>query len=322
MKITNIRQVLPVLALGMLSGCSSTEVIDNPHSPSPSDVISLSLLVPQSATRADASHTLRYNAVLFKKNERSGEFEAVQRKQMLEGSDGSTLVFENVETGSYAINLFADYIPVGSAPDESGLYPDCYYDTSGNDDIKMKAFGSEIVNNDHFDCFANYVTLEKGEEEVHKSISLPRATAKVRVVSTTLPQGGDVAVEITKLSPLMNYKIKTTTASDPYNYPTAEVNGGKWNVTPSDISSGEIFYFYTLASGNGREEGLSPLAFTTTADGLDPLPTEYNSGRIKVRQNYITTLTGGFIATPPEDPETRIDRIVLDLFPGTGWKAD
>lgn len=323
MKTMNIKQIIPLLAFGIMCGCSSTEVIDDPRSTGgPSDVISLSLLVPKATTRADGTHTLRYNAVLFKKNDKSGEFEAVQRKQMLEGSDGSTLVFEDVETGSYAINLFADYIPVGSAADENGFYPDCYYDTSGTDDIKMKAFGSEIVNNDHFDCFATYVTLEKEEEELHQSISLPRATAKVRVISTTLPQSGPMVVEITKLSPLMSYKIKTTTASDPYNYPTAEVDGGKWSVTPSDITSGEIFYFYTLASGKNREEGLSPLAFTIAADDLDPLSTEFNSGKIKVRQNYITTLSGAFVATPPADPSTRTDRIVLDLFPESDWNAE
>ncbi len=318
----NTLSVLSVVAL-IFSGCASTSTVDAPDSPeTPSDVISFTLNAPTISTRADATHTLRYTARLFKQNDKSGEFEFLQKKQILEGSSTSTLVFEGVETGEYAIYIFADYVPAGTQALADGSYPDFYYDTTQTQEVSMRTFGPEIINNDHYDCFAKYITLTKNEEEVHSVISLPRVVAKVRVIEESVTDGRAASsISLTQFPIFTHYKIKNATPSEPYNYPLGNVTEGKWDLTPPPAGQNELFYFYTFAPYN-RTETLSYLAFTVSADGLSDVNTNIQSGKIEVRQNYITTLKGSFIPLPQEDPGTRTDRILLDLSALTDWNPE
>lgn len=318
----NTLSVLSVVAL-LFSGCASTSTIDAPESPAnPSDVISFTLNAPTIGTRADATHTLRYTARLFKQNIKSGDFEFQQKKQILEGSSASTLVFEGVEKGEYAIYIFADYVPAGTQPLADGSYPDFYYDTTQTQEISMKTFGPEIINNDHYDCFAKYITLTKNEEEVNSKISLPRVVAKVRVVEENVTDGrAPSSISLTQFPIFTHYKIKNATPSEPYNYPEGNVTEGKWDLTPPPAGQNELFFFYTFAPYNGTQT-LSYLAFTVSSDGLSDVNTNIKSGEIKVRQNYITTLKGTYIPIPTENPETRTDRIILDLSAIPNWDSE
>ena len=314
-----------IASLAICQSCTSTELLDNmgdtDYKP---DVISISLSAPRVETRADATHKLRYTARLFKGNTETGSIQFVQKKQMLEGESSTVLVFEGVEEGTYTITLFADYVPSSTVADENGEYPDHYYDTSQNEDIEMKEFGKEFINNDHYDCFGKYIVVKKEAEEKRETVALPRIVAKVRLVGkeSSIPVT-PAKVNITRFSTLLSYKLTSGFASSIYRYPQGDVPGGNWEITPSANTDNELFYFYTFAAtpsiNNGKAQTLGYLSFSVEADELDPVATDINSGEIQVRPNYITTVNGDFIPALPEDPETRTDRIILDLSSLGGW---
>ena len=122
----------------MLSACTSTEVIDNPFTPTEeSRTITLTLSNPNEGnTRAGENHDghkLRYSAKLLKgilKSTTAGvDPEFVERKEILATDNEGTITF-SVPEGEYTIILFADYIPEDQQPDDKGLYQDCYYNTA------------------------------------------------------------------------------------------------------------------------------------------------------------------------------------------------
>ncbi|MDE6578874.1 MAG: hypothetical protein K2K58_11975 [Muribaculaceae bacterium] len=310
---------LLLISASLFAGCSQTDIIGSKDSPNLNgDVISLTLSAPEIQTRADASHKLRYTAKLLKGNVDKGDIELVQKKQIIEGAT-NTLVFEGVEEGVYTITLFADYIPIATQPDADGVYPDVYYDTSATEDIEMKSVGKTIINNDNYDCFGTYIVLTKEAEEKRESISLPRIVSKIRLTEKE-PVGAETPtkVSITNFSTFMSYKLTTGTASNPYNS-VYKVDGGKWDVSPSDAASKELFYFYSFSTSNYKD-ALGQLIFSVEADGLTPVETAIAGGDIEIRPNYQITVKGNFIPRKPEDPLTRTDRILIDVSTISDWK--
>lgn len=324
----NLPPAAIAVSLFLCQGCTSTELVEIPgEQPAKPDVISISLSAPHLETRADATHRLRYTARLFSGNTETGHIEFIKKKQMLEGESSTVLVFDGVEEGTYTITLFADYVPANSEPDDNGEYPDYYYDTSGYEDIVMKDAGKEFLNNDHYDCFGKYIIVKKEAEEKRETVALPRIVAKVRMIGNETSSGETpTAVSVTKFSTLLSYKLTSGRASEIYRYPTGEVPGNKWDLTPSLTAPNELFYFYTFAASpslnNGKAQTLGYLSFSVEADGLDPVNTDINSGEIQVRPNYVSTVKGNFIPSTPDDPDTRTDRIILDLSSIAGWNND
>lgn len=314
---------LSAATLLLAASCSSTEIIEPAGSgPEAAKCITLSLSAPAAATRASADHKLRYTASLYANTNGSGKFTFLQKKQAIDNA-GSTIVFEGVDEGKYTIILFADYIPSAATPDEKGAYPDNYYDTSANDDIKLKNVSIDMLNNDNYDCFAAAVVLTKEAEERHETVTLTRAAAKVRMVAEKQSEAEITGLSIKKFSTNLYYKISSGNASEPFNYPTSQLSK-PWQAVPSDPQNGELFYFYTFAPGasqnNGKGTGLMYFTFTTEAEGCEPVTTEIVSGKVIVKQNYITTVKGDFLPQLPDDPATRSDRIIVDLSADTAWK--
>lgn len=317
LSVKNLLPALPLLSL--LFSCSSTEVTDDLNPPSPSNIISLSLSAPEIKTRAGSDHMLRFTAHLLKGDlDHDSNTPTVAKKQMIEGTEGNTLVFEGVEQGTYTITLFADYIPTNTPKNAAGEYTDVYYKTDNFNQIDIKATGSDMINNDNYDCFGEYVVIKKEAAEKHEVVALKRLVAKVRFVANqSVPD--DLKINISQFSTLKSYKMDSHRGGDIHNATTTG-----WEVTPSDPDKNELFFFYTFASSPAAAvdygKSLGELKFTATSGTLDPLKTEIGSGEIEVKSNYITTVKGDFIPQQPDDPTTRTDRILLDLSTITGWE--
>ncbi|MDE6298979.1 MAG: hypothetical protein K2M10_04975 [Muribaculaceae bacterium] len=314
-----VKNLLPALPLLLsLFSCSSTEVTDSLNPAPESSSISITLSAPEIKSRAGSDHMLRYTAHLIKGDiDHDSNTTVVEKKQMIEGTDGNTLTFEGVDEGTYSITLFADYIPTNTTKKENGEYDDVYYKTDVYNQIDIKTTGSGMINNDNYDCFGEYVVIKKEAAEKHEAVALKRLVAKVRFVANqSIPD--DLKLTISKYSVNKSYDLTSRRAAD---FHEAGTTG--WEITPSDPDNNELFYFYTFASSPSAagEDGKSLRAFTFKAEtgDLNPLTTEIESGEIEVKGNYITTVKGDFIPVKPDDPVTRTDRIILDLSTITGW---
>lgn len=318
MKTKPIRQLFASIPLLLLASCAQTDVIDSGLDSGFSLTITLS--APQASTRADNSHMLRYTARLFKGSTPDAG-KIVDKKQLIEDGSTSTLTFEGVEEGDYCVLVFADYIPADATPSADGIYPDNYYDTSKAEDVALKNVSSDLINNENLDCFAACEKIVKEKEEKRVPVTLKRAVAKVRVVSASEKQDEVENILISKFSILKEYKVTTKSASAYNAFPNCTLSK-PWEVTPSDLDSNELFFYYTFATDpqearNGTN--LVGLAFTVNSATLDPVSFDIPTENLIVKSNWITTLRGDFLPALPEDPSTRSDKIILDLTPDPSW---
>lgn len=331
-KFFKFSKAVTTLAMAGLLGACSTEIItpeegleiygdDIVLNFNPDDLPS---------TRAGSDHVLRYTAKLFQ-----GEFGTntnptfLERKEIIATNGNNTITF-SVPQGTYSVLIFADYIPANSSPDAIGLYPDKYYDTTSTDEsVRMLAFtdknGSTLlnqccINNDNYDCFTGIISsIHKTEQKYEQSLTLQRATAKVRFISTTpLPDASITEIKLSSFDYRDTYfqfgesarlDGKTVSQMKLDNYTFSQM---------SDESNGEVFYFYTLASLSANNN-LKKIEFTVKYSDGTSRKTTIDDYNIPIKKNHITTVKGAFLTEPLPDP-SELGDITLHFSTGD-WET-
>lgn len=317
--------------LPAIAACTSTEVTD----PSEQDrmlgeEITLSISTPEASasTRADDTHKLRYTAKLFRGDYKK-EIDFIERKEEIASDGKATITFNVSQEGTYSVILFADYLPANANPDASAHYEDRYYDTTSEDEnftmlafYKMNgptpvALDYGCVNNDNYDAFAAYRTINKTEEKFEVDVTLNRVVSKVRVVSNTDAAADVSSVSFSRFSFVNTVSVASGTASGHAEW--GKMNLANHSLTEmSDKAAKELFYFYTLAD-DYNDNFLDDLAFSVRfSDGTERTKS-IDKGTIKVRRNYITTLQGPFLADPPASEK---GDIVLNLSSENEWNFE
>lgn len=314
---------------GLLSGCSDTEVIRNLSiEEKESDLLVFNVCAPESfCTRASSDHVLRFTAKLFegKYRNNTGGVKYLATKQATATADGkSTIVFQ-VPEGEYQILLFADYIPINSEPDENGIYPDAYYNTtSKTESIEMIAFtrrddpfDNTNINNENYDCFyAETELIKKTADKYEKDFTLKRAVAKVRVISNTTNTTSDIqSISFSKFSYGSNFSIDGQSVLY-NNFP--DYLSSRTYTEMTDPSQNEIFYFYSLAPISESNNKLTQITFTVNFKDGTKRTIDIPSGIVTIKQNYITTIRGNFLA----DPEPELGDIILHLDSDENWDGN
>lgn len=312
---------LPWFALAA-GGCSSTEILAPGEEANIGETITLTLTSPPDGyTRAGNDHVLRFTAKLF-----DGYLDGInnasylERREVIASSGQATLTFA-VPEGEYSLIILADYIPSSSLPDSNGHYPDCYYDTSSqNESVVMNAVpansanGTTFFNNDNYDFFSCYLKIAKGREEVEKDVELTRPVSKIVFVSSTDAPETIESIDVTKFWAYGHFSAIKGYASSWDSPATKKENG----ITPSAPSRNELLFYYTFANRNGAENIVgSDTGFKVKfTDG-----SEYNvsipGSTITFKPNYITTVKGPFLQAAPPD----LGDIILHLSASGDWNS-
>ena len=336
MKKTSISMSAAIISL-MLSACTSTEVIDNPFTPTEeSRTITLTLSNPNEGnTRAGENHDghkLRYSAKLLKgilKSTTAGvDPEFVERKEILATDNEGTITF-SVPEGEYTIILFADYIPEDQQPDDKGLYQDCYYNTayteSGRPSHQVFTVNKFEINNDNLDCFGSFITLTKTSQKIEKDLTLSRLVGKVRFVSTTDLRDGMVLdnIEISTLPYFTKYTIHnpddkiiitaTEKPTSPYRTSLTPPIG-----TKQEDGDTELFFYYTFANKDKPYTAMDAASFKINYTDGTSRETSIQTGIIQAVRNNITTMKGAILM--PETTEK--GPIILHLSSQDDWGSD
>ena len=318
------------LFLPMISGCSSTEIIDSKQEGIIlGDEIILNLSSPESlSTRVDDGHKLRYIAVIYEGTLGGSTFTFIDRKEITDGeNDRNTIIFRVLPNYDYKIILFADYIPSNYEKDENGYFKDYYYDTSmpvppgdsqgGQGIITMRSFidsdGSSIlsqhcINNDNYDCFSLAMDyIHKTEEVVEEDVILKRAVAKVRFVSTTGLAEDFKRITFSSFDFYNQFNIMGNDASRTWTTFKKDWLSDKSFSEMTNPGENEIFYFYTLAPTQATiENRLKKLEFSveTENESLKEINVSIEDFLLPVQRNSITTVKGAFLpGIQVEDPE-------------------
>ena len=319
------RSLLAIGIAATMASCADTEVVSVDGTPG--DEITLNLIAPEGAsTRAGSDHKLRFTAKLYKgKYDAANGYQFLEKKQgvITDGDDKCTIVF-SVPQGDYSVLLFADYILASGEPDSQGFYEDEYYDTSeNNENIRMIAFSTNTsdhslihkncINNENYDCFYYYTgVFNKTEQKYERDCILTRAVSKVRFVSTTpLPQ----PVKEISFSHFYHYDVYQMFAKSVFHEKAeAQLHLSDYTFTGmSNQEDNELFYFYTLASGTSQN--LGEIEFTIKFQDDTERKVNIPSSTVKVRQNYLTTVKGAFLA----DQEEEKGDIILHLQEDKAW---
>lgn len=312
MKTTNkfLLASTAVAIMAIADACSSTEVVEPPTGyESKGKTITLTIGCPDannSATRADNDHMLRYSALMYV-GKSIEEDVAPVRKEAIATSGGSspiTITFD-VPEGDYTFVIIGDYIPSNSEPDENGLYPDTYYDThSDNARLYMLSFKdfykNDVVyptclNNENYDCFARTITINKGEEEVTKEITLPRVVSRVSFVSNTNLDADIDEITFSDFDFFYTYVYSSKTG--------ARSASGKISMTKatqnsmSNTQDNEVFFFYTLASDK-RGDPLANIDFVIKFKDNTSRSFTTQGALIYPISNYKIKVMGNFLSDP------------------------
>ena len=325
MKTTqNIAGLLLLALTGMVASCSSTEVIEPAQT---DETISISVSAPDAykfpVTRADATVQLRYTAKLYSGSAVDPDA-FVERKELL-ASAGSTITFNVKKQGNYFITLFADYVDANASANADGCYPDKYYDTSSTGDYVYmlalkpdegsKTYAESPINNDNFDCYAATVKVAKKGEEVNQDVILNHAVCKVNVLNKVTedddPEGID-QLNITSFSFIRQYSM-----TNKVGYATgSKISGTPIAFAPNNLSTGEMFYFYTFGSNNGKIE----IAFEIQGkDGFTYNPVSIAQGVLIPAANTIINVRGSFLV-PSSAPDKPKDNINITVSAGD-WSS-
>ena len=319
-----LSSLVTFLTIG-LSGCVSTEIIDLPVETSTGDEIMLCVSAPGNVTsRAGNDHFIRYVAKLFYADKAGTGIKFIERKELKEGDNNNIIVFKAPSINTeYTILVFADYLPEGSLPNESGFYPDCYYDTqSQNEQLTMNAFtGSDhkskcLINNDNFDCFSDYNTFMKYEEVKEINFTLKRATAKVRFIANNSIDNFS-KIEFSKFDFCDQFNQIGGTGYRSETFKNSYVSNISFS-EPSDLGNNEIFYFYTLGP-KAADSYLRDIQFKITGKEGDPKTTEISGGYIPIQKNFITNVKGNFIQEISNEDPNEGD-IILYLSTDDTWE--
>lgn len=223
-------------------------------------------------TRADADHSLRLSANLFRYSDEGTTF--VQHQEKKADGEITELTFNIPDKGKYIVVLFADYIP-SSVSAVEGKFADRYYDTSDPLSVKAITGNGDFFNNENRDCFVGKCIFEKTINSAESSVVLRRPTSRVTIATEDRIEGIR-SLTINSCSHIPSYRfnaeynstVGSVTVSEQMACETENVN-----VTPV---SGNLFYFYTFApsksgnAGNGETQpeeslpGLGEIAFTIT----------------------------------------------------------
>ena len=314
MKKTSISMSAAIISL-MLSACTSTEVIDNPFTPTEeSRTITLTLSNPNEGnTRAGENHDghkLRYSAKLLKgilKSTTAGvDPEFVERKEILATDNEGTITF--------------------SVP---GLYQDCYYNTayteSGRPSHQVFTVNKFEINNDNLDCFGSFITLTKTSQKIEKDLTLSRLVGKVRFVSTTDLRDGMVLdnIAISTLPYFTKYTIHnpddkiiitaTEKPTSPYRTSLTPPIG-----TKQEDGDTELFFYYTFANKDKPYTAMDAASFKINYTDGTSRETSIQTGIIQAVRNNITTMKGAILM--PETTEK--GPIILHLSSQDDWGSD
>lgn len=322
--IKKIEAMLATLAITVLSGCSSTEVIESPGAQEKSDEISIALSAPDAfgfPTRANEGLQLRYVAHLWKgATSQSDQMQHMQRKEVL-AKDTKTITFNVKETGDYFITIFADYID-DNAVATDGKYPDKYYNTSKSDErVYMLAergddgalYDETNINNDNFDCYANKIAVVKTENEYNADLTLNHAVCKVVFKGKAGEKEGVEKVDITEFSFIRECNLRTLDGSV----------SGSLKINPKTIpyngNSDELFYFYSFGQTSGA---LGTIKFDVKGkENYTYQSFTIQGGTFETKANTIITVTGSFF-TPTDSPNKQSDNINITVSEDSKWKED
>lgn len=323
----------------ILSGCTSTEIIEPANKVTPDETIILNLSASESfgylSTKATGhehdGHKIRFVAKLYSEN--NGTEKLIDRKEVLAIDVNKSIIF-TAEPGNYTVTLFADYIDEGATPDSHGKYPDKYYDTTGAV-IKVKpiisANGTDqpatdyIINNDNYDCFAMRATITKEASTFRANLFLPRITSKVRIIDkggNGSDTNGVESISIKKFSCMDEYNFQANAGGAHKELSTNQINGLPSSFAPSNLQERELFYFYTFGNNpDGKAAYIQPDEISFSINGKEAY--EYKDGTIPgglldLRPNYIYKVTGNFLS-PTSAPT---NEIILTVSTDENWKGD
>lgn len=313
------------------TSCTKTEVSDLQAPEDISQEIVLNLSRSDfGGTRADdavahAGHKLRFTAKLYSGtfgDKNGGETPSFQEtKQALADNNATQTIIFTVPQGKYSILLFADYIPSESQADDSGIYPDCYYNTYSNNendgvDMITKVTNRSYLNNENYDCFCGWISVEKKEAEVEEDIILQRPVSRVSFVSSTDPLTDidNISVSIVSASIKLASLTSRSSPGDP-----GMISGS--TIKPSETEPNELFFYYTFAipkdSGrtslnefkfivNYKNEGESQESQRIWQNGINSIYA-YANHKVKVK--------GAFY----QDVEPEKGDIILNLSTNSDW---
>ncbi len=322
--LTSIMTIcLPALLIGCLTaittGCSSTDVIDQPNNTeSKGQTITLNISCPDAATstRADNDHVLRYSAILYtgKTLQEGTLFE--RQEAIVTAEESKTFTFE-VPEDDYSYIVFADYIPATSQPNSNDLYDDKYYNTEDpREKIYMRSFidfstygngntkvDEKCFNNENYDCFAYFNQgITKGAEEVNEEITLERIVCRVAFKSSTdMPENTSIKnITFTKFDFFGTHTITDKSISIQHAG-ASSLNLSKFTLeNPAYTETGELFFFYTFASPKtGQEVSLLQFEFTVNFDDESTYTNTVDAETIKPTPNHKITVIGPFLSAVP-----------------------
>ncbi|MCH5239203.1 MAG: hypothetical protein J1F38_03185 [Muribaculaceae bacterium] len=325
-----------LMALGLLSSCVETEVVDPAKGESEETTLILNLSRPASIeTRADVSqYKLRYVAKLFAAATDQGIDSPLQRKEIAgddksENGESDQIIFKVDAGKSYVILVFADYIPKESTADGNGYYKDYFYNTDvarlpkniqmnlspgksisdGNETISQ-----EFFNNDNYDCFygkTEFFDKESAEKVIN--LTLKRQAAKV-ILRDKGSESGDLSVSISKATVGYQHEMVNSKATT-YSF---NVNA---TITKSlTAADRDLLYFYTLSEETGNQ-----LAMNLKVNNGDPI----TINNIPVKRNYQTIVKGTFLEVASDDSQgqggettpTKDGNIILNLTTDNSWES-
>lgn len=318
-------------ATSLLASCVSTDTLEPSVSEADSNYIVLSVSSPPDvSTRAGTGYKLRYTAKIFTGASSSNWGSTpIDRQEIIEGeSSDNKIVFKVDPDNSYTVMVFADYIPSDFKADESGHYPDYFYNTTnskrstvrttpGSDEEKVSA---EFFNNDNYDCFYVQESVVKKEKEVNLDLTLKRVTSQV-IFREKSENKGIGNVSVSKLGYRKHFDWGTMNTFDPIA-PNTDL--GTISL-PKDIIIDEdkdLFYFYSLAE-TGEGKRYVSVEFTVNREGCDSKT--FTIKEIPVRSNHRTIVKGEYLPVPEvagEDPIDNSGDIILNLTTDLSWEEE
>lgn len=313
--------VIAVILTVLLAACASTSVDAPDLTPVENEDLILTISSGDHytfpTTRADdpnhTGHQLRFTAWLYEEYNNGvviskDPTNLVRRVEQLATGDDNTVIFKNVPADKYYfVIVFADYIDADSRQDESGHYPDRYYDTlSDAEIIKLTATHDEIFNNHNLDCFL-FVSAKTFRKEANKAVditcNLTRMVSRIQVQANS--SGSSAAlkdISVNKYSVISDLEIIGKSGRNLYN------QSPSLTITPADPASGLLIFYYTLNAYSGiplqnTEFTLNPEeGYQFANDGKYKIPGDNH--QIVPEANYIYTVKGDFLNITDQPAKT------------------
>lgn len=325
----SVSAFLGTIGAGILlfsGSCVNTDVVEPGEN---SHQIVLKLESPSDAlSRADSEYKLRYIAQLY--TYAGNAWTKKERKEIIEGENNDQIVFQAAPDPSYAILVFADYIPQNYTPDaNTGLYRDYFYDTTSQNGAKRMVMRTtpgvnddnlslEFFNNPYYDSFFGMEKFEKTPEEKIINMKLKRATAKV-IMQEKTEATGNIECVVTNLRIYNQFDLheeKNLASANQEKSGSIKISK---EITEND---NELFHFFTMADPFTEPQVVNA-TFTVSAEKAD-IPA-FDIKNIPVKANHQTIVKGAFVPVaevepePGDDPESNEGDIILNLSKEEGW---